>query len=125
MDINRVNDDEETQLIIASRLFHISYNSTGIFHYYITVKSVCVSPLPKFELNQIGHNSVNFEATASRFCMEEDLEEEDEVEEVDDNDDDDTSKNVFFCIFYILFFLRFLNFLPFLCFLHFLYFLHF
>ena len=33
--------------------------------------SVCVSqsvsPLPKFELNQIGHNSVNFEATASRL----------------------------------------------------------
>ena len=42
-----------------------------------------------FEPNQNGHNSVNFEATASRFCMEEDLEEEDEVEEVDDNDNDD------------------------------------
>ena len=71
--------------------------------------SVCEF-LPKFELNQIAHNSVNFEATASRFCMEEDLEEDDEVEEVDDDDDDvddddynddddDTSKNVFFCIF--------------------------
>ena len=57
--------------------------------------------LPFFDLNQIGHNSVNFEATASRFCMKEDLEKEDEVKEVDDNDDDNddaTSKNVFFCI---------------------------
>ena len=69
-----------------------------------------MSGSPKFELNQIGHNSVNFEATASRFCMEEDLEEEDEVEEVDDDDDDyddndnddddDTSKNGFFCILF-------------------------
>ena len=50
-------------------------------------------PLPKFELNQIGHNSVNFEATASRFCMEEDLEEEDEVEEVDDDNNDNNNNN--------------------------------
>ena len=60
--------------------------------------------LPKFELNQIGHNSVNFQATASRFCMEEDLEEEDKVEEVDDDNDDDddddhTSNNVIFAFF--------------------------
>ena len=83
-----------------------------VSHYYITVKSVSVSvcPLPKFELNQIGHNSVNFEATASRFCMVVALEEEDKVVEVDDDDndddvvddddDDDTSKNVFFCILF-------------------------
>ena len=90
-------------------------------HYYITVKpvSVCLCPLPKFELNQIGHNSVNFEATASRFCMEEDLEEEDEVDDDDDNDDnddddnddnnnnDDTSKNVFLKKFLHFIFLRF------------------
>ena len=54
--------------------------------------------LPFFDLNQIGHNSVNFEATASRFCMEEDLEEEEEVEEVDveevdDDDDNDDNDN--------------------------------
>ena len=82
-----------------------------ISHYYITVKSVSGSP--KFEPSQNGHNSVNFEATASRFCMEEDLEEEDEVEEVDNDDnddnnnnnnDDDTSKNVFLLFFTFYFF---------------------
>ena len=83
---------------------------------------VCVCHYPHFfELNQNGHNSVNFQATASRFCMEEDLEEVDEdmVVEVDDDKDDDNnnddgdnnhnSNNVLcfaaffavFCIFYI------------------------
>ena len=33
---------------------------------------------PKFEPNQNGHNSVNFEARTSRFCMVVALEEEDE-----------------------------------------------
>ena len=57
------------------------------------MKSVSVFP-HFFELNQTGHNSVNFEATASRFCMEEDLEEDDEVEEIDDdNDDNDNDDN--------------------------------
>ena len=67
-----------------------------------------------FEPNQNGHNSVNFEATASRFCMEEDLEEEDEVEEVNDDDNDDnnnnTSKNGFFCIFCIFWIFAFFAF---------------
>ena len=39
--------------------------------------SVCVSP-HFFELNQTGHNSVNFEARTSRFFMVVDLEEEHE-----------------------------------------------
>ena len=68
--------------------------------------------LPFFDLNQIGHNSVNFQATASRFCMEEDVEEEDEVEEVDDDDDDNddddnTSKNVFFAFYFFCIFCLF------------------
>ena len=93
------------------------------------MKSVCESvseSSPKFEPNQNGHNSVNFEATASRFCMVVALEEEDkgvevdddDDDDVDDDDDDDTSKNVFlhFFAFYFFAFFEFLHFLPFLCF---------
>ena len=62
-----------------------------------------------FEPNQNGHNSVNFDARTSRFCMVVDLEEEDKVVEVNDdkdnNDDDDkydndnNNHNNVFCIF--------------------------
>ena len=63
-----------------------------------------------FDLNQIGHNSVNFKATTSRFGMVVDLKEEDKVEEVDDdnnNDDDHTSNNVFLHFFAFYFFALF------------------
>ena len=87
---------------------------------------ICVSVrqfLPKFELNQSGHNSVNLKAIASRFCMVVALEEEDGVEEVDDDDedndddDDDTSKNVFFLHFIFFAFFEFLHFFVFFAFL--------
>ena len=50
-------------------------------YFYITVKSVCVCVcvFPHFfEPNQNGHNSINFKAITSRFCMVVDLEEDDE-----------------------------------------------
>ena len=54
-----------------------SPNFSPVSYYYITVKSVCVFP-HFFEPNQNGHNSINFKAITSRFCMVVDLEEEDE-----------------------------------------------
>ena len=95
----------------------INVNLKPTSYYYITVKSVCPC-LPKFELNQIGHNSVNFEATASRFCMVVALEEEDKVVEVDDDKDEDDNNNNdqvsnhvflhFFAFFFVLFFAFFI-----------------
>ena len=51
-----------------------------------------VSPSPKFEPNQNDHNSVNFEARTSRFCMVVDLD-EDKVE-VDNNNEDEDDKQL-------------------------------
>ena len=56
-------------------------------------------PLPKFEPNQNGHNSVNFEARTPKFSMVVDLEEEDNVKEDNDNNIyEDNDHNIFFAI---------------------------
>ena len=55
----------------------ILYDLVKILLLYNGEISQCVSEfLPKFEPNRNGHNSANFEAMTSRFCMAVDLEEE-------------------------------------------------